>query len=105
MKLILGTAEFNPQYPYGAGVTTPPTLEEIERILNCAHTGGIEILEGAESYHCDELLQDPRFELIYKVRHPYSIERVLHNVNRKRLLGLLYHHKIDTQAQPIYYDS
>jgi aryl-alcohol dehydrogenase-like predicted oxidoreductase len=98
MKLILGTASFGPK-PYGEGVTEPVPLMEIAKILTCAYKGGIEILEGAESYNCDQMLQDRRFDLIYKVRHPYSIERVLHQTNRLHLMGLLYHHKLDTTAQ------
>lgn len=89
-KLILGTAEFGPK-AY-ATAKEPLSLNLIRIIMNAAHHYGITTLEGAEDYHCDEVLKDLRFELIYKVRHPYNIHQVLENTGRRNLLGLMYHH-------------
>lgn len=96
-KLILGTAEFSPK-AYGDGVTDPVSLNEVRMILNKAKQGGINILEGAEDYHCDEVLQDLRFELIYKVRHPYSLNTILERTQRTSLMGLMYHHWPEQKA-------
>lgn len=90
-KLILGTAEFGP-IAYGEGRTEPISLTDIRMILQAAKRGGISILEGAEAYDCDEVLQDLTFDLIYKVRHPYNLGRVLERTGRRELMGLLYHH-------------
>ena len=49
MKLILGTANFGGQYGYGE----PPSLAEIERILNVAADAGIEYIDTAPAYNCD----------------------------------------------------
>jgi hypothetical protein len=98
-KLILGTASFGP-VPYGAGVTKRIDLMEIEYILKAAKYGGIDILEGSELYGCDEVLSD-KFELIYKVKHPYTINKVLRDVKRNRLMGLLYHHSQNSRAQDV----
>jgi hypothetical protein len=98
MKLILGTASFGPK-AYGEGVTEPPTADEIKRILDIAFKGGIRILEGSEAYHCDWVFEDPRFQVIYKVTHPYSIIDVYQKIDPSRLLGLLYHHGHTTAAK------
>jgi hypothetical protein len=96
-KLILGTASFGP-VPYGAGVTKRIDLMEIEYILKAAKYGGIDMLEGSELYGCDEVLSD-KFELIYKVKHPYSISKAMVNLKRNRLMGLLYHHHQASKSQ------
>ena len=49
MNLILGTANFGGQYGYGE----PPSLAEIERILNVAADAGIEYIDTAPAYNCD----------------------------------------------------
>lgn len=98
MKLILGTAEFGPK-AYGEGVREPISLNNIRNILECAKRGGIDILEGAEAYNCDELLSDPTFDLIYKVTSPYSLDRILTRTGRCKLMGLMYHHGYETQSQ------
>lgn len=98
MKLILGTAEFGP-VPYGTA-KEPISLAEIDGILNLASKAGITILEGSEFYHCDATLQNPKFDVIYKVDSPYSLNRCLHNTGRNHFMGLLYHHHSkDTKAQ------
>lgn len=103
-KLILGTAEFGPT-PYGHGIKEPVSLNDIRMIMNCAKRGGIEILEGAEAYKCDEVLQDLNFDLIYKVDHPYSLDRVLDRTGRTSLMGLLIHqHDIERKSQSVFPD-
>lgn len=98
MKLILGTAEFGP-VPYGTA-KDPVPLAEIDGILNLAAKGGITILEGSEYYGCDVVLQNPKFDVIYKVDSPYSLDRCLMNTGRNRFMGLLYHHHdAHTKAQ------
>jgi len=99
-KLILGTAEFGPK-AYGEGRTDPIPLTEIEKILKLARLGGIKILEGAESYNCDEILKNSYFDIIYKVNHPYNLDRILASLARTRLTGLLYHHTFDSPAQTV----
>lgn len=102
MKLILGCAEFGPK-PYGTA-KEPISLAEVDRILTLASSAGIDILEGAESYNCDSVLQNPKFDVIYKVIAPFSLDRVLSRINKPRLLGLMYHHTKETQAQMPYND-
>jgi hypothetical protein len=97
MKLILGTAEFGPK-AYGTA-KEPLTVAEIEKILRLARMGGIKILEGAESYGCDDILKNSYFDVIYKVKHPYNLNRILSSLERQRLTGLLYHHTFDSPAQ------
>lgn len=96
-KLILGTAEFGPK-PYGTA-KEPIALQEIDGILTLASKGGITILEGAEAYGCDAVLQNPKFDVIYKVTHPYSLNKVLKRLNRTELMGLMYHHGYKTAGQ------
>ena len=102
MKLILGTAEFGPT-PYGTA-KEPIALAEIDGILKMAHHAGIEILEGAESYKCDAVLQNPKFDIIYKVQSPFSLDRILGRINKSHLMGLLYHHTYETKGQMPYND-
>lgn len=97
MKLILGTAEFGPK-AYGTA-TEPIPLAEVEKIFRIAYKGGIETLEGAESYKCDTLLQNTAFNVIYKVTHPYNLDGILKRLQRTRLTGLLYHHGFITPSQ------
>lgn len=96
MKLILGTASFGPK-AYGL-CTEPISLNTIRAIMECAKHGGITTLEGAEAYGCNNVLNE-YFDLIYKVTHPYSLDRVLNNLGRQRLLGLMYHHGYTTKSQ------
>lgn len=98
MKLILGTASFGPK-PYGEGVTEPISLSDIASILEHAKHGGIKTLEGAEAYKCDAVLTNHFFDLIYKVTHPYSLDRVLESTGRHSLMGLLYHHGYESKSQ------
>ena len=105
MKLILGTASFGP-VAYGEGVVEPPTSDEIARILDVAHKGGIRTLESAEAYKVDlDILSDPRFQLIYKVTHPYDLNTILVDFERDYLTGLLYHHSYESRAQMPIDDS
>lgn len=98
MKLILGTASLGP-IAYGEGIVNPPSSEEVNKILDCAASGGIETLEGAEAYQCDPLLQDTRFNLIYKVTHPYDLNSKLVDLERDYLMGLMYHHSYTSRPQ------
>lgn len=99
-KLILGTANFGPK-PYGV-LEKPLGLVDIRFILEFAKKHGITMLEGSELYGCDELLNDPTFDLIYKVKHPYNLGRVLERTGRKTLMGLMYHHSETTKAQKLH---
>lgn len=98
-KLILGTANFGPQ-AYGQ-LKEPLSLTQIDILMDRARKYGIKILEGSELYQCDDVLSKQQFELIYKVKHPYSLATILSRLGRSRLLGLMYHHGFDTQSVDI----
>jgi hypothetical protein len=101
-KLILGTANMGVK-PYGT-LKEQLSLNEINRILDYARANGITTLESSEAYFCDPVLR-ANFDLIYKVTHPYSLNRVLNQLGRTHLLGLMYHHGFDTLVNSISPDD
>jgi hypothetical protein len=102
MKLILGTANMGPK-PYGLQQQAIG-FNEVRFILNAAKRYGITMLEGSEAYNCDDALQYGKFDIIYKVTHPYNLNRVLEGLSRTSLLGLMYHHGFETRAQTMTHD-
>ena len=101
-KLILGTANMGVK-PYGS-MTEQMSLNEINRIIDYARANGIKTLESSEAYLCDPVLS-LKFDLIYKVTHPYSIDTIKQNLGRDRFLGLLYHHGYKTRAVDMRHHS
>ena len=95
MKLVLGTAEFDPAgYPPGL-----PALElaEIRKILACAKEGGINIIDTAERYNCSELLRDEaKGFCIYTKTKDW---RVHLDWGENELRGILYHYR--TEESPV----
>lgn len=55
MKLILGSAGF--VQPYGEGVTSPPSLNEIIEMLRLARYNDIEVIDTAVAYNCEDILR------------------------------------------------
>ena len=96
MKLILGTANWS-RRPYGL-LKEPLSLNLISQITDFARKNGITTLESAEAYGCDESLGHTSFDLIYKVTHPYNLNRIKEKLGRREFMGLLYHHGQDTRG-------
>src|ERR1051326_3320527 len=87
-KLILGTAEFNPE-----GYAGYPALpkKDIKKILDCAKEGGINILDTAESYGCQETLKTlAKGFCIYTKTRDWKVSL---DWGDNELRGILYHYK------------
>lgn len=102
-KLILGTANFGLK-AYGQ-LSEPLSMNDISFILDYARKHGISLLESSELYDCDVALGRQEFDLIYKVKHPYNLDRIMEKLGRSSLLGLLYHHGYNTFKQEVRKDA
>ncbi len=85
-NLILGTAEFaHPAY------APHPDKKEIKRILALAKEGGINILDTADSYECEELLaKEAKGFCIYTKTRNWKVKL---NWGDNELRGILYHYQ------------
>lgn len=95
-KLILGTAEFNPE---GYGGKLALSVSEINKILDCAKQAGINIIDTAESYNCQEILrtQAKGFCIYTKTRD----WKVTLDWGDNELRGILYHYKPEEKQQTL----
>lgn len=86
-QLILGCAQFNPA-GYDGKVLT---IKEIRAILDCAKAGGINILDTAESYGCNELLRTiAKGFCIYTKTRDWKVQL---DWGKNELRGILYHYQ------------
>lgn len=85
--LILGTAEFNPE-----GYNKQPRVNilEIKRILSCAKEAGINIIDTAESYNCQEIIK--KFAKGFCIYTKTRDWKVTLNWGDNELRGILYHY-------------
>ena len=88
MKLVLGTAEFNPA---GYNGEQAPALSEIKRIFALAKEGGISIIDTAESYNCYDIIRkEAKGFCIYTKTRNWVVPL---DWGDNELRGILYHYQ------------
>ncbi len=91
-RLILGTAEFNPT---GYAGESAPSLKEIKAILSLAREGGINMIDTAPSYNCEDLIaMEAKGFCIYTKTRDW---RVKLDWGDNELRGILYHYGLGEQ--------
>lgn len=87
-QLILGTAEFSPQ---GYAKASCPSIEEIRKILSLAKEGGINIIDTAEAYSCQEVIRkEAKGFCIYTKTRDWKVSL---DWGKNELRGILYHYQ------------
>lgn len=88
MKLILGTAEFSPE---GYNNDKSPSDREIKKIIACAKEAGINIIDTAESYNCQDVIRKyAKGFCIYTKTRDWKVTL---DWGDNELRGILYHYK------------
>lgn len=93
MKLILGTAEFC-KTPYGEGIASPPSRQEIVKILNMAYDSGITTLDTSDQYDYLDGMQE-LFNGFSRIEKSRTIPE-----DRRYFGPPYYHYKQDEAIQP-----
>lgn len=89
-KLILGTANWNPQGEKGYPIVP---ISEIQKILDCAKEAGILMIDTAESYNTHDIIKKyAKGFCIYTKTRDW---RVHLDWGENELRGILYHYTMD----------
>ena len=88
MRLILGTAELNPD---GYAGFSQPSMKEIVKIFACAKEAGINIIDTAESYNCQHIIKElAKGFCIYTKTRDWKVTL---DWGDNELRGILYHYR------------
>lgn len=88
IPLVLGTAEFNPQ---GYAGRKAVDVKEISKIFSLAAEAGINLVDTAESYNCQDIIkQNAKGFCIYTKTRDW---RVTLDWGNNELRGILYHYQ------------
>lgn len=93
-KIIIGTANFGTQY--GFRKYQVPRQEAL-KILDCALENGIDTIETAIGYKCDNILREfpNQFHYIIKGDYGITIEEMSHWLKPKSYKPMIHHYKED----------